>query len=250
MANFHLSLHFFFFVLIISWRLSLSVGFWKLISPPFVHANFHFYFPQHSLSSSHSSFTSCPTPPPSPPPPPFPPPPSPPPPPLSVVLPLLRCAMEEEPCRCWPCRAPLSRGTDDRKSARWHRAGLRHVTSSLERRGGWRGAGGWGRRHEVVHQLLALRQRRRGCDPPQVDNICLHNNLSCYSSSRTTPWTFSAPGQFLKGASICCLNLTAQTRTCFYGEIQLQKQTNQKKKKINKHICKPKMIIFIYTLNK
>lgn len=52
-----------------------------------------------------------------------------------------------------PCRASLSWGKDDRKSARWHRAGLQHVTSSLEmqeagRRGGRReeeeeGAG-WG----------------------------------------------------------------------------------------------------------
>lgn len=32
-----------------------------------------------------------------------------------------------------PCRATLSWGKDDRKSARWHRAGLQHVTSSLER---------------------------------------------------------------------------------------------------------------------
>lgn len=31
------------------------------------------------------------------------------------------------------CRATLSWGKDDRKSARWHRAGLQHVTSSLER---------------------------------------------------------------------------------------------------------------------
>lgn len=43
---------------------------------------------------------------------------------------------------CIPCRATLSWGKDDRKSARWHRAGLQHVTSSLERqdarrRGGW-----------------------------------------------------------------------------------------------------------------
>lgn len=32
-----------------------------------------------------------------------------------------------------PCRATLSWGKDDRKSARWHGAGLQHVTSSLER---------------------------------------------------------------------------------------------------------------------
>lgn len=53
-----------------------------------------------------------------------------------------------------PAELPLSWGRDDRKSARWHRAGLQHVTSSLERqdgrrRGGWRvrkgGAGGGAR---------------------------------------------------------------------------------------------------------
>lgn len=65
---------------------------------------------------------------------------------LLLGLPLLRCAMEEKPCRCWPCRAPLSWGCDDRKSARWHRAGLRHVTSSLERRGGRRRCGGMRKR--------------------------------------------------------------------------------------------------------
>lgn len=40
-----------------------------------------------------------------------------------------------------PCRASLSWGKDDRKSARWHRAGLQHVTSSLERQGARRRGG-------------------------------------------------------------------------------------------------------------
>lgn len=41
-----------------------------------------------------------------------------------------------------PCRATLSWGKDDRKSARWHRAGLQHVTSSLERQEARRRRGG------------------------------------------------------------------------------------------------------------
>lgn len=46
-----------------------------------------------------------------------------------------------------PRRTTLSWGKDDRKSARWHRAGLQHVTSSPERQDARRG-GGWSEEKE------------------------------------------------------------------------------------------------------
>lgn len=84
-----------------------------------------------------------------------------------------------------PCRATLSWGKDDRKSSRWHRAGLQHVTSSLESQEA-RGRGGRSEKEEGGGMRLSKEGEEMGERCMECSRLSQSTSYISVSSCSTT----------------------------------------------------------------